>query len=98
MRQSANKCVERRREVARLAQPRLADSVTNLLLVMPALGVLTRQIQPHRRRFGPGPIDRAAERIWIERLEVRRYLIAGQPEHVAQQKRAAPARRRDPLG
>src|SRR2546422_4920478 len=76
--QGAHEGVERRREVARFAQPWLADRIANLLLVVPALGVLARQVEPDRRGRGADPIDRAAQRIWIERLKERRYLRAGQ--------------------
>src|SRR6266508_4525253 len=96
--QGAHESVERRREVARLAQPRLADRIANLLLVVPALGVLARQVEPDRRGRGAGPIDRAAQRVWIERLKERRHLLAGQPQHIAQQARADPTGRLDPLG
>src|SRR5207244_8401085 len=49
----------------------LLDRVTDVLLVVPALGVLPRHIQPHGRRRRPSPAHRSASRRHIERREVR---------------------------
>src|SRR3954470_15542647 len=81
MRQCANKGVECWCKVARLGQTELADRIADLLLVMPALGVLARQVEPDRRRIRAGPIDWAAQRIGIERLKECRHLRASQPQH-----------------
>ncbi len=45
--------------------------VTDVLLVVPAFGVLPRHIQPNGRRCRPSPTHRSASRRQIERREVR---------------------------
>src|SRR4029079_10292409 len=64
---------------------RLGERETNLLLMVPALGQLTRDVEPVRRHRLPRPADAEARgRERIERREVARGL-AGAPLHPGDQ-------------
>jgi hypothetical protein len=78
---------------ARLGEARSPDRVANLLLVVPALGVLAGDVEPVLRFALTGPRDRedrASRR--GQRREQREELLVGTTDQVDEHARAEPAR------
>ncbi len=73
----------------------LADRVTDVLLVDPALGKVTGQVEPARYRAGAGPAD-VARLVHIGRGEVLRDLLARPGHQVPHNAGAQPGRPVDP--
>jgi hypothetical protein len=86
--QRADEGVQDRGEQARRIEAGAVGGVTNLLLVVPALGVFAGEIEPVGRGIGAGPADRRTQRERIEAQEIFVGLPAGVVQQVTQDLRA----------
>src|SRR5688572_26434054 len=94
--QCSNKSVKQRRKEFWLFQPGPAYCIADLLLMVPALGVLTRKIEPDWCRLGTRPVDRASDRERVEGFEVNANLLTGDLEQICQDTWTEPAGRLHP--
>ena len=68
--QGIGECRQDGMKETRIGLSWLTNGVTDVLLVVPALGVFPRHIEPDRGRRGPRPTHRCAEREEVQRGEV----------------------------
>jgi len=75
-----------------------ANGLANLLLMVPALGELPREIQPVGGRIRPGPAYRGTERERVQGLEEPLSFKAAEGKKRSNHAWAQTAHRRDPFG
>ena len=98
MGQSADKCIQHRRQEVRVVERRPSRRIANLLLVVPAFCKLAGKIEPDGRRFRTRPGNRAADLHWIESGKARLHLRPAESEKFAEQARARAAHCQHPFG
>jgi len=88
--QGPRKCLQHGTKIPRFFQTWLPDRVSNVLLMMPALRVLSGDIEPNRLWFRPGPAYGTTHCKWIEGAKVRVCFLTCKIKQFDQERSANP--------